>query len=115
MEHPTMSSMGQFTISSVDNDLGAPAGEWISAHELAHQWFGDAVRVERWGEIWLNEGLAQWAESLWFEIHYGEEAGQIWMDSLWRESYPGTLVDPGSSPARPARGPLTSSPLCATM
>ena len=36
-------------------------------HELAHQWYGDSVRVERWQDIWLNEGPATYAEWLWSE------------------------------------------------
>ncbi len=98
MEHPTMSSMGQFTVSQKENpDVpGSPGGEWIAAHELCHQWFGDAVRVERWGEIWLNEGLARWSEALWFELEYGPEAGRVWLDRIYRDSYPGSIVDPGA-------------------
>ena len=34
-------------------------------HELAHQWFGDAVTVARWRDLWLAEGFATYFEYLW--------------------------------------------------
>jgi alanyl aminopeptidase len=35
----------------------------ITAHEVAHQWYGDLVTVPWWDDIWLNEAYATWAQA----------------------------------------------------
>ncbi|HEX2709104.1 MAG TPA: M1 family metallopeptidase [Solirubrobacterales bacterium] len=45
-------------------------------HETAHQWFGDSAGLERWPNIWLNEGFATWTEWYYAERHGGRSAVQ---------------------------------------
>ena len=56
------------------------ADDWdtirLVAHELAHQWFGNAVTLRRWQDIWLHEGFACYAEWLWSEQSGSESADE---------------------------------------
>ena len=56
--------------------------ETTLVHELAHQWFGDAVTLRQWPDIWLHEGFATWSEWIWSERHGGPTAQEIFDERL---------------------------------
>ena len=46
--------------------------EYVS-HELFHQWFGDLVTAESWGNLTVNESMANFGEIIWDECKYGKD------------------------------------------
>lgn len=87
------------TLSLFGSDTALFGGsEIIFAHELAHQWFGDAVTNARWRDIWLNEGFATYAEWMW-EEHEGDATIDERAEDIYRgyeASGDDTIVlDPG--------------------
>ncbi|XTP34091.1 M1 family metallopeptidase [Mycobacterium sp. TJFP1] len=77
---------------------GRRGEERLIAHELAHQWFGNSVTVQRWRHIWLHEGFACYAEWLWSE-HCGERTVDQWArhyrERLKNSPQNLVLADPG--------------------
>ena len=45
----------------------------VVIHEIAHQWFGNAVTEINWDDAWLSEGFATFFTLLFIENEYGKE------------------------------------------
>jgi aminopeptidase N len=68
MEHQTMTTQGFFSNT-------------LTAHELAHQWFGDHVTCGSWADIWVNEGFAAYSEYLMLAALYTGQEAQLMTDN----------------------------------
>jgi aminopeptidase N len=53
---------------------------WLAAHELAHQWWGNAVTNRDWNEFWLNEGIVSYLNAAYFEHRFGSAQYKKHMD-----------------------------------
>lgn len=73
--------------------------EYVVAHELAHQWFGNSVGLTCWQDLWLNEGFATYLSVLWNEHAYGEQALRDEIDwYYWQVAQSGPFASPPGNP-----------------
>jgi aminopeptidase N len=72
MENTSATTMGEGVLHD-ERALLDSSPEWIIAHELAHQWWGDMLTCRDWAHLWLNEGFASYCEALWAEQSKGAD------------------------------------------
>lgn len=60
---------------SENSVTGTKSLRWrnVVIHEIAHQWFGNAVTEYDWDDVWLSEGFATYFTLLFIEHAYGHE------------------------------------------
>ena len=60
---------------SASSVTGTRTVRWrnVVIHEIAHQWFGNAVTENDWNDVWLSEGFATYFTSLFIEHAYGRD------------------------------------------
>lgn len=58
-----------------DSVTGERTTRWrnVVIHEIAHQWFGNAVTESDWDDVWLSEGFATYFTLLFREHQYGRD------------------------------------------
>ncbi len=70
-EQSTYSIIGLETIKPI---LTEPQEDWVIAHELAHQWWGNLITYAAPQEFWLNEGITVFMTAAWKEHRHGRAA-----------------------------------------
>jgi hypothetical protein len=66
---------------------GVAGVEWLTAHEVAHQWWTVVVGNDQVDEPWLDEALTQYSTLLYYEEVYGKERADSILYSEFIQSY----------------------------
>ncbi|MPY66893.1 M1 family metallopeptidase [Deinococcus sp. SDU3-2] len=90
---PRLPALETATLSTMPLNMST---ERTAVHEIAHQWFGNAVTPATWPDVWLSEGMAAYSELLWTE-HLGGD-GQAYA-ARWHAN----LTRAGTRPLRATR------------
>lgn len=56
-----------------ENSVSSDSVEQLLAHEIAHQWFGDAASEKNFSHVWLSEGFATYMTYVFIDHKYGVE------------------------------------------
>jgi aminopeptidase N len=59
-------------------------GDYILVHEVAHEWWGNAVSAADWGHFWIHEGFGTYAEGVYVESRKGREEADRYFSSQGR-------------------------------
>ncbi len=66
----------------------------VFIHEVAHSWWGNAVGISSWKDIWLSEGFATYSVALYYEFNFGESALKSYLSKLKVDELNGRLYNP---------------------
>lgn len=56
--------------------------DFIIIHESAHEWWGNSVTSKDIADMWVHESFTNYAESIYTECRFGEEAGAEYVIGL---------------------------------
>ncbi len=58
----------------------------LFVHETAHEWWGNSVGIDNWDDVWIDEGMANYSEALYWKDAAGEKAFNSTMQSMLRNA-----------------------------
>jgi len=92
MEHSTAIAYGStFPAWCAANEIRDPYGsmnrhfDYILVHQFAHEWWGNAVSASSWGDFWIHEGFAKYAEAVYIEKTRGRAAADDFFHEMASE------------------------------
>ena len=82
-------------VNEREGDKGG--SDWLLAHEIAHQWWGDLIGYRDWTQAWMAEGFASHGEYLFIRDDQGDDEGALYLLS-YKDAY---LGEAGETYIRP--------------
>ena len=73
-------------VIQLERDGNKGASDWLLAHEIAHQWWGDMIGYRDWTHAWVAESFASHGEYLFILDDDGVDEGALYLLD-YKDSY----------------------------
>ena len=80
MEHQTINAYGN------DYKKTKLGYDFLMLHEMGHEWWGNYLSVADWADFWIHEGFDTYAEALFVEEKYGQEAAKNFINNRYKKN-----------------------------
>ena len=79
MEHQSCVTYGnKYQMGYLGRDLSSTGWglkwDFIIVHESAHEWWANSITYKDIADMWIHESFANYAESLYLDYHFGQQA-----------------------------------------
>lgn len=58
--------------------------DYVIVHESGHEWFGNSITTADIADMWVHEGFADYAETIYTQCQFGDAAGDDYLIGLRR-------------------------------